>query len=87
MRTTPPPLAARGDDGKREADVVEIAQSNQAHDFKKWVTIPADAPLGRGIVTASLTSLYGAVAYPVISNFNVTVAFGGATSDNYVTSR
>ncbi|POR33598.1 Uncharacterized protein TPAR_06182 [Tolypocladium paradoxum] len=61
-------------------------QSNQMHDFKKWVTIPASAPTGHGIVTASLTSLYGAAAMPVLSNFNVTVTFGDTTSDKYVSS-
>ncbi|KND91591.1 hypothetical protein TOPH_03782 [Tolypocladium ophioglossoides CBS 100239] len=61
-------------------------QSNQMNDFKKWITIPASVPKGRGIVTASLTSLYGAVAMPVLSNYNVTITFGDVTSSNYVSS-
>ena len=43
--------------------------------------------MGRGVVTATLTSLYGAVAYPVINNYNVTVTFGDATSNTYVSSK
>ncbi|GJN68207.1 hypothetical protein PLIIFM63780_001613 [Purpureocillium lilacinum] len=61
--------------------------SNQLHDFKKKVTIPADAPLGHAIVKASLTSLYGAVAWPQLSLYNVSVTLGDHTSDKYVSSR
>ncbi|PNY26096.1 Uncharacterized protein TCAP_03967 [Tolypocladium capitatum] len=61
--------------------------SNQINDYQRWVSIPSSMPRGRGVVTATLTSLYGAVAMPVISNFNVTVTFGEATSTNYVSSQ
>ena len=63
------------------------ADSNQLHDFNKSVTIPADAPKGRAVVSASLTSLYGAVAWPQLSLYNVTVTLGDNTSANYVSSR
>jgi hypothetical protein len=48
--------------------------------------LPADAPKGPAVITASLMSLYGAAASPTLTNYNVTVTFGDATSTNYVSS-
>jgi hypothetical protein len=63
------------------------AESNKANSFVKKVTIPATAPRGQGIVTASLMSLYGALNMPTLSNYNVSVTFGDQTSGNYVSSQ
>ncbi|KAK2596167.1 hypothetical protein QQS21_006444 [Conoideocrella luteorostrata] len=62
------------------------AESNKAQDFSKKVLIPASAPKGRSLITASLMSLYGAASAPTLSNYNVTVMFGDETSKNYVSS-
>jgi len=51
------------------------------------VTVPANIPKGQGHITASLFSLYGAVASPTLTNYNVSVTFGDATSTNYVASQ
>ncbi|KID87445.1 secreted protein NIS1 [Metarhizium guizhouense ARSEF 977] len=62
-------------------------QSNQLHSFTEQVAIPESAPRGRGLITASLMSLYGALHMPTLSNFNVTVTFGEETSTKYVSSQ
>lgn len=61
-------------------------ESNILEDINKTLTIPADAPKGKGLVTASLFSLYGASSSPLLSNYNVTVTFGDKTSKKYKTS-
>ncbi|KAM5353842.1 hypothetical protein ACJ41O_000492 [Fusarium nematophilum] len=61
-------------------------ESNQLHNFNKTVKIPKDAPKGKGLVTASLFSLYGASGSPTLSNYNVTVTFGDKTSKEYQSS-
>ncbi len=61
-------------------------QSNQLNSFSKWVTVPSDAAKGPVVISASLMSLYGAVNGPTLTNYNVTVTFGDATSTNYVSS-
>ncbi|KAK5989444.1 Necrosis-inducing secreted protein 1 [Cladobotryum mycophilum] len=61
-------------------------ESNKVDNLTKKITIPADAPKGDAIITASLMSLYGAVYGPTLSNYNVTVTFGDATSTVFKSS-
>jgi hypothetical protein len=62
-------------------------QSNQLHNFTKWVVLPDSLPIGPGVITASLFSLYGASKNPFLSTYTVPVTFGSVTSDNYVSSQ
>ncbi|KYK61831.1 hypothetical protein DCS_02975 [Drechmeria coniospora] len=62
-------------------------QSNQPRDFTKLITMPTDAPRGRAVVKASLTSLIGVVSSPQQIMFNVSVTLGDRTSKTYVSSR
>ncbi|KAF4458161.1 secreted protein NIS1 [Fusarium austroafricanum] len=61
-------------------------ESNKLEPLKEKLTIPKDAPKGKGLVTAALLSIYGASGSPVISEYNVTVTFGDKTSKEYVSS-
>ncbi|EFY89892.1 hypothetical protein MAC_04101 [Metarhizium acridum CQMa 102] len=62
-------------------------ESNQLHSFTKQFAIPQNAPRGKGLITASLMSLYGALHMPTLSNYNVSVTFGDETSTKYVSSQ
>ncbi|KAH7000176.1 hypothetical protein EDB80DRAFT_104808 [Ilyonectria destructans] len=61
-------------------------ESNQLHSFNKTITIPSSVSKGKGIVTASLMSLYGAAYSPTLSDYNVSVTFGDKTSKKYKSS-
>ncbi|KPM34852.1 hypothetical protein AK830_g11716 [Neonectria ditissima] len=61
-------------------------ESNQLEPFNKTITIPASVAKGKGLVSASLFSLYGASKGATLSNYNVTVTFGDETSKKYSTS-
>ncbi|KAH7144543.1 hypothetical protein B0J13DRAFT_623079 [Dactylonectria estremocensis] len=61
-------------------------ESNQLHSFNKTITIPKSVGKGKGLVTASLMSLYGAAYSPTLSNYNVSVTFGDKTSKKYKSS-
>ncbi|KAF5025605.1 hypothetical protein F66182_2307 [Fusarium sp. NRRL 66182] len=50
-------------------------ESNKDTTLKKFLTVPTDAPKGKGLITASWTSLYGVSGSPTITNYNVTVTF------------
>ncbi|KAK7408104.1 hypothetical protein QQX98_009759 [Neonectria punicea] len=60
--------------------------SNQLHNFNETITIPASVPKGKGVVSASLLTLVGAVRSPVLNDYNVTVTFGDKTSKKYKSS-
>ncbi|KAF7545723.1 hypothetical protein G7Z17_g8950 [Cylindrodendrum hubeiense] len=62
------------------------AKSNQLHSFNETITIPSTIPKGKGIVTASLMSLYGAAYSPTLTNYNVSITFGDKTSKTYKSS-
>ncbi|KAF4962644.1 hypothetical protein FSARC_9314 [Fusarium sarcochroum] len=62
-------------------------ESNKIEPLKEKLTIPKDAPKGKGLVTASLFSIYGASGSPTLSEYNVTVTFGDKTSKEYVQSK
>lgn len=43
-------------------------------------------PKGKGVIRASVMSLYGIHYTPTLHNFNVSVTFADETSSNYVMS-
>ncbi|UKZ53638.1 hypothetical protein TrVGV298_007434 [Trichoderma virens] len=56
-------------------------QSNVSGNLTRSITIPASAQKGeKALISASLMSLYGAVYGPTLTNFNVSVTVGDATS-------
>ncbi|KAL6800411.1 hypothetical protein J3E68DRAFT_272040 [Trichoderma sp. SZMC 28012] len=55
-------------------------ESNVTYNITRSITIPASAPKGDALISASLYSLYGAVYGPTITNFNVSVTIGDSTS-------
>ncbi|KAF9771082.1 hypothetical protein IL306_011300 [Fusarium sp. DS 682] len=61
-------------------------ESNKPEPLKEKLTIPKDAPKGKGLVSAALFSIYGADGSPTIAKYNVTVTFGDKTSKEYVES-
>ncbi|KAK7419431.1 hypothetical protein QQX98_003383 [Neonectria punicea] len=61
-------------------------ESNQIENFNKTITIPDSVAKGKGVVSASLFSLYGASKGATLSDYNVTVTFGDETSEKYSTS-
>ncbi|UKZ79431.1 hypothetical protein TrVFT333_007185 [Trichoderma virens FT-333] len=55
--------------------------SNVSGNLTRSITIPASAQKGeKALISASLMSLYGAVYGPTLTNFNVSVTVGDATS-------
>ncbi|KJZ70922.1 hypothetical protein HIM_09673 [Hirsutella minnesotensis 3608] len=69
-----------------ESFYIGPGQSNQLKSFKKWITIPDSVPKGKGVVAASLMSLYGVLHSPTLSNYQVNVTFGEETSTHYISS-
>jgi len=61
-------------------------QSNTLTNIPKWTTLPASTGQGPATLSASLFSLYGAASGPTLSNYNVSVTIGDATSTTYVSS-
>ncbi|RPB24676.1 hypothetical protein L211DRAFT_837037 [Terfezia boudieri ATCC MYA-4762] len=61
-------------------------QSNVLYNITKWVPLPATIPMGRAKVSAAITSLLGAAAFPVVNTYNVSITVGTFTSNNYVSS-
>jgi hypothetical protein len=61
-------------------------QSNTVTNIPKWTTLPASIGKGPATISASLFSLYGAASGPTLSNYNVSVTIGDATSTTYVSS-
>ncbi|KAF9876406.1 hypothetical protein CkaCkLH20_06349 [Colletotrichum karsti] len=62
-------------------------KSNVLDNITETVTIPAGLEPGKYVIAAGLYSLYGASSGPTLSNYNVTVTVGDATSTNYVGSQ
>ncbi|EXF83663.1 hypothetical protein CFIO01_00805 [Colletotrichum fioriniae PJ7] len=62
-------------------------KSNVLDNITETVTIPADLAAGKYVVSAGLYSLYGASSSSTLSNYNVTITVGNATSENYVGSQ
>lgn len=62
-------------------------KSNVLDNITETVTIPAGLQAGKYVVSASLYSLYGASSSATLSNYNVTVTVGDATSETYVGSQ
>ncbi|KAL7945797.1 hypothetical protein V8C42DRAFT_344556 [Trichoderma barbatum] len=56
------------------------SESNTLHNLSRTITIPATAQKGEALISASLMSLWGAVAGPGLTNFNVSVTVGDETS-------
>lgn len=52
----------------------------------KWVNVPSTLPKGQATLSGSLYSLYGAAASQTLSNYNVSITVGDATSTHYVSS-
>ncbi|KAK7730392.1 hypothetical protein SLS53_009011 [Cytospora paraplurivora] len=65
-------------------DLVE--DSNTATNYNKSVTLPASVEAGTTFLTASVYSLYGAVAGPTLVPYNVSFTVGDETSTTYVFS-
>ncbi|KAK8200464.1 hypothetical protein IWZ00DRAFT_45971 [Phyllosticta capitalensis] len=61
-------------------------QSNQLHNVNVSMIMPTTVQTGKQIFGAALYSLYGASTTPVISEFNVSVTIGDATSSDWVQS-
>ncbi|KAF8417922.1 hypothetical protein EV426DRAFT_620892 [Tirmania nivea] len=60
-------------------------QSNILTNITKWVPL-TNIGKGPARVTAAITSLWGAAAFPQITTYNVSVTVGDYTSNNYVSS-
>jgi Nis1 family len=56
------------------------------YNVTKWVDVPANLQEGPATFTAALYSLYGAANSPTLTNYNVSITVGGATSTSYVSS-
>ncbi|KAJ0336223.1 hypothetical protein COL922a_008245 [Colletotrichum nupharicola] len=61
-------------------------KSNVLDNITETVTIPADLAAGTYVVSAGVYSLYGASSSTTLTNYNVTITVGDATSENYVGS-
>ncbi|KAH6885939.1 hypothetical protein B0T10DRAFT_563920 [Thelonectria olida] len=61
-------------------------KSNQIRNFNETITIPSTVPKGKGVISASLFTLIGAVESPTLANWNVSVTFGDKTSKTYKSS-
>ncbi|KAK4085539.1 uncharacterized protein Triagg1_529 [Trichoderma aggressivum f. europaeum] len=61
-------------------------ESNVTYNITRHITIPASAPKGDALISASLYSLYGATYGPTITNFNVSVTIGEYTSPTFKSS-
>ncbi|KAI8293940.1 hypothetical protein K4K59_005409 [Colletotrichum sp. SAR11_240] len=62
-------------------------KSNVLDNITETVTIPADLAAGTYVVSAGVYSLYGASSSTTLTNYNVTITVGDATSENYVGSQ
>ncbi|OLN86171.1 hypothetical protein CCHL11_04114 [Colletotrichum chlorophyti] len=62
-------------------------KSNIIENITEIVTIPEDLAPGKYVVAAGLYSLYGASKSTTLTNYNVTVTVGDATSETYVGSQ
>ncbi|KAK1584905.1 uncharacterized protein LY79DRAFT_705044 [Colletotrichum navitas] len=62
-------------------------KSNTVENITQSVTVPAGLAAGQYVFAAGLYSLYGASSSTTLSNYNVTITVGDATSDSYVSSR
>ncbi|KAI8254195.1 hypothetical protein K4K58_006534 [Colletotrichum sp. SAR11_239] len=62
-------------------------KSNVLDNITETVTIPAELAAGTYVVSAGVYSLYGASSSTTLTNYNVTISVGDATSENYVGSQ
>ena len=56
------------------------------YNVTKWVDVPAGIQEGPATFAAAVYSLYGAANGPTLTNYNISITVGGATSTNYVSS-
>ncbi|KAM0253371.1 hypothetical protein ACHAQJ_007265 [Trichoderma viride] len=59
------------------------SESNILTNITRSVTVPAGTPNGEGLITVSVTSLWGAAYMPSLTNYNVSVTIGDETSTTY----
>ncbi|KAJ0347649.1 hypothetical protein COL154_011129 [Colletotrichum chrysophilum] len=62
-------------------------KSNVLDNITETVTIPGELAAGTYVVSAGVYSLYGASSSTTLTNYNVTITVGDATSENYVGSQ
>ncbi|KAL7789774.1 hypothetical protein V8C37DRAFT_385705 [Trichoderma ceciliae] len=61
-------------------------ESNILTNITRSVPFPAGNPMGDGLITVSIMSLFGVASGPSLTNFNVTVTVGDMTSKIYKSS-
>ncbi|KAF3810029.1 hypothetical protein GCG54_00002478 [Colletotrichum gloeosporioides] len=79
----------RGPRGRHKfvLNMFQIEKSNVLDNITETVTIPAELAAGTYVVSAGVYSLYGASSSTTLTNYNVTITVGDATSENYVGSQ
>ena len=68
------------------SDYLGPEKSNTVEQLDFTVQVAGGTPLGSRLLSASVMSLYGAVAGPVLQGWNVTVEVGTTVSSGFVRS-